>query len=380
VRLVIAPDKFKGSLSARQVADAMAAGIRRRRSDSRLDVRPMADGGEGTTAALHAAVGGEIETHVVAGPMGGTISAPLLRCEDGRVAVEAAAAAGLWLFHGRPFDPLDVSTRGVGELMQRAIDGENISPIIVGIGGTATTDGGTGAAAAFGWRFMDARGRELRPCGRRLNDIARIERPADAHGAAVVGAADVTNPLLGERGAARVFGPQKGATNDEIAVLEDGLANLAERIRADIGRDVAGVAASGAGGGLGAGLAAFFDAKLRPGFDVVAEATGLRDALRGATAVITGEGCLDHQSLAGKTAIGVARCAREVGVPCAVIAGRVELDDDALRAGGISTSVSLVDRVGRRRAIDDAPAAIADAAADLAGTLDTPLERDGRAY
>jgi glycerate 2-kinase len=369
VRIVIAPDKFKGSLSAGQAADAIAAGIRRARADATIDVRPMADGGEGTIDALRAAKGGHLERHIVTGPMGVSLEANLARFRDAQVALEAASSAGLWLFDGRPFDALDASTHGVGELMRRAVADPHAQSIIVGVGGTATTDGGAGAAAAAGWRFMDGRGRELRPCGRRLTDIAHIDRPDRSFSCRVVGACDVTNPLLGEHGAARVFGPQKGASRDEVALLDEGLSNLADRIRNDLGVEVADMPGAGAGGGLGAGLVAFFGAELRPGFDLVADAAGLQHALAGAHAVVTGEGRLDRQSLAGKTAIGVARAARSAGVPCLVIAGAVELDQAALRAEGISSVLSLVERTGAHRALGDPATALADAAADLIDAL-----------
>jgi glycerate kinase len=330
----------------------------------------MADGGEGTVDALCAAMRGELERHTVPGPLGTPLRATLARFGGVRVALEAASAAGLWLFDGRPFDVLDASTHGVGELMRRAVADASTEYVIVGVGGTATTDGGTGAAAAVGWRFMDARGRELRPCGRRLADIAHIDRPRRSFQSRVVGACDVTNPLLGEHGAARVFGPQKGASDDEVAFLDEGLSNLADRIHDDLGVNVADVPGAGAGGGLGAGLVAFLAADLRPGFDLVADATGLQHALAGAEAVITGEGRLDRQSLAGKTAIGVARTARSAGVPCHVIAGAVELDEATLRAEGISSVLSLVERTGARRALQDPAAALADAAADLIDALE----------
>jgi glycerate kinase len=370
VRLVIAPDKFKGTLSAREVAGAIAAGVRRARSDATIDVRPMADGGEGTVEALRAGMGGRLETHIVPGPLCAPLPAPLVRFRDAQVALEAASAAGLWLFDGRPFDGLDASTHGVGDLMRRAVAHGHTQSIIVGVGGTATTDGGTGAAAAVGWRFMDARGGELRPCGRRLTDIARIHRPRERIQCRVLGACDVTNPLLGDHGAARVFAPQKGASEDDVALLEEGLSNLAGLIRNDLGLDVADVPGAGAGGGLGAGLVAFFDAELRRGFDLVADASGLQHALDGAEAVITGEGRLDRQSLAGKTAIGVARAARTAGVPCHIIAGEVELDGATLRAEGIASAVSLVERAGAHRAMHDPATALADAAAELVAKLE----------
>ena len=370
MRIVIAPDKFKGTLSAGQAAEAIAAGVQRVRADLTVDVRPMADGGEGTVEALRAAMGGHLERHTVSGPMGVSVHATLARFGGGQVALEAATAAGLWLFDGRPFDALDTSTHGVGELILRAVAHGHTQSIIVGVGGTATTDGGTGAAAAVGWRFMDARGRELRPCGRRLTDIARIDRPRRTSPCPVVGACDVTNPLVGRDGAARVFGPQKGASEGEVALLEEGLSNLADRIRIDLGVDVPDVPGSGAGGGLGAGLVAFFSAELRPGFDLVADATGLQHALDGAEAVITGEGRLDRQSLAGKTAIGVARAARSAGVPCHIIAGAVELDEATLGAEGIPSVLSLVERSGTHRALHDPATALADAAADVIDTLE----------
>jgi glycerate 2-kinase len=365
VLIVLAPDKFKGSLSASQAASAMERGARRAVPAASTKRVPLADGGEGTVDALLASCRGVLETVPVAGPLGEPVSAALARLGDGRVALEMASASGLALVDPARRDALRASSRGTGELIRAALEGvERDKSVVVGIGGSASTDGGTGAASALGWRFLDRRGHRLPDGGGSLRRLARID-PRGAgrlrDRAAISGASDVGNPLLGPSGAARTFAPQKGASPAEVEILEEGLAVLAERIGADLGMDVAGRWGAGACGGMGAGLIAFFDASLGTGFDVVAQAVGLAGVLSSATAVVTGEGRLDAQSLSGKTPMGVARVARTFNLPCFVVAGEVALSGEQCAGAGFAGVASLVDEVGRDRALGEPVTALAAA-------------------
>ncbi|MFN2490136.1 MAG: glycerate kinase [Actinomycetota bacterium] len=368
MRILIAPDKFKGSLGAPDVARAMAEGARRALPDASIEMRPLADGGEGTIDALLAALGGDVATVEVSGPLGEAVLARWARLADGRAALEAAAASGLVLLDEAHRDALRASSRGTGELIAAAIDADGVRELIVGIGGTASTDGGTGAASALGWRFLDGRGRAVGPGGAALRDLRRIdgdgvaERLRDVR---VLGACDVGSPLLGEDGAARTFAPQKGATGPEVEVLEEGLATLAEAARRDLGAEVAGAWAAGAGGGLGAGLLLFFGATLRGGFELLAKASDLEGAIADSEIVVTGEGRLDDQSAAGKVPAGVAHLARAHGVRCVAIAG--EVDVDVAHALGFDDTASLVAEVGRARAFEEPEAALAEVTERLLG-------------
>lgn len=365
----MAPDKFKGTLDASAVAEAIADGVGRARPGAEIEIIPLADGGEGTREALLSALGGRRFSASVTGPLGDPIEAPYAILGDGRAVVEVAAATGLTLMDEASRDPLRATSRGTGELLaaaasELAASGAEHPEIIVGIGGSASTDGGTGAASAAGWRFLDARGNELAAGGGALRDLRRIERKSVDRWVgtcSIMGACDIDNPLFGPTGAARVFGPQKGASPDEVELLDEGLMTLASRFEEDLDCDVAGLPGAGASGGIGAGLIAFFDATLRPGFDLVAEVTGLEAALAAADVVITGEGSLDASSLGGKTPVGVARLARKAGTECIAVAGRLELGENDLASESITKAVGLEDVVGRERAAEAPGAVIAEA-------------------
>jgi glycerate kinase len=329
----------------------------------------FADGGDGTVDALVSAVGGRIERVSVTGPLGQPVEAPLGWLDDGRAVIEMAAASGLALVPPGSRDALRATSRGTGELIQRALAQRARSRVvIVGLGGSASTDGGTGAASAIGWRFVDKTGRELAPGGGELYRLAAIDGsrvPAGLGTEGLVGATDVDNPLLGPRGAARTFAPQKGASPGDVELLEEGLGVLCRRIEEDLGMDVAEKWGSGACGGIGAGLIAFFGARLEPGFDLVARVAALEDAIASADLVITGEGRLDEQSLGGKTPIGVARLARRAGVRCVAVAGESVVDGRTLRHEGIERVVSLVEAVGHERAVSDVDHALEQVSAAL---------------
>lgn len=359
---MIAPDKFKGTLTALQVAEAIARGARAAFPAAAMDLRPMADGGEGTLEALLVGVGGRARTVDVGGPLGGSAEAEIAWLNDGRAGIEMAQSAGLALVDARTRPALDASSRGTGEAIRAALEA-GAKDIVVGVGGSASTDGGTGAAAALGWRFLDAQGRDLPPGGGALRNLSRVDDSrviADLGAVSIVAACDVDNPLLGDRGAARAFGPQKGATLEDVDVLEQSMSVLAERIAVDLGIEVADLEGAGSGGGLGAGLVAFFGARLGSGFDIVAEATGLGSAIRRSDLVITGEGRLDQSSLGGKAPIGVAQLAAQADVRCMAVAGEVWLDPSELRKNGIKDAASLLEKVGRQRSLEDPAGSIAE--------------------
>jgi glycerate 2-kinase len=322
-------------------------------------VRPLADGGEGTLDAFVVAEGGRVRDIDVTSPLGGRILAPLAALEDGGAVVEMATASGLHLVTERDQDPaLRASSRGTGELILEAIKVAS-THVIVGIGGSASSDGGTGAAIALGWRFLDAEGRELPPGGGELtrlhaldgSHVRRVDIP-------VVGACDVDNPLTGARGAAQVFGPQKGADPDQVAQLARGLERLAEVVQAQLGIDIAVLPYGGSGGGMGAGLAAFFGAELRSGFELLTERTDLEERVREADLVITGEGRLDSQSLRGKAPIALSRLAARHRKPCVAVAGDLELERGPLKKNGIEAAVGLAQTGGDERAKTDPEGAI----------------------
>ena len=376
MRILIAPDKFKGSATAPEVAAAIARGIRRVDPAIELDICPMADGGEGTVEALVTATGGEIRSSCVAGPLGEPVEATwgLLgrrEREPLTAVIEMAAASGLALVPPEKRDPTKTTTLGTGQLIRHAM-AAGAQRIIIGIGGSATNDGGVGMAIGAGVAaFFNHHGREMVkpvPTGGTLCDIGRIQRmplssassgepQSQGHGTQVmlpegamplalqrraleiIVACDVTNPLYGPRGAAAVYGPQKGATPQQVELLDRGLRRLASLLP-HVDPNQPGM---GAAGGLGFGLVAFCGAKLQRGVELVMHTVNFRGRLAAADLVITGEGRLDHQSLHGKTCIGVAQAAREQGVPAIALAGALELDKHELRSHGLAAAHPLLD-------------------------------------
>lgn len=337
MRIAIAPDSFKESLTAAQVADAIERGLRRALPRVECLKIPMADGGEGTVEALVAATGGRRRRHTVTGPLGTPVQARYGILGDGRTAViEMAAASGLPLVPLASRDPLRTTSFGTGELIRHAL-GSGVRRVIVGIGGSATNDGGAGMAQALGVRFLDRRGRTIaRPLsGGRLSGIAAIDGAGcdpGLAGAEVLVACDVRNPLVGPLGASAVFGPQKGATAAQVGLLDANLRHFGALIERDCGVRILRLAGAGAAGGLGAGLVAFAGARLMRGIDLVVDAVGLEQRLAGTDLVITGEGRIDYQTAFGKTPSGVAAVARRLGLPVIAIGG--SLSDDARRTFG----------------------------------------------
>ena len=333
MKIVVAPDSFKETLPAEEVAQAIAVGVLRTCPEANVDVCPMADGGEGTVDAMVAATGGRIMAADVFDPLGRPMRARFGMLGPGAertAVVEMAAASGLALVPPELRDPLRTTTFGTGQLILAALD-EGAERIVVGVGSSATTDGGCGAAQAMGVLFLDESGR---PCvcglaGGGLESIAKIDladRDPRLAGVDISVACDVTNPLTGPDGAAAVYSPQKGATGETVRRLEAALVHLAELLRRDLGINVEHLSGAGAAGGLAAGLVAFAGAKLTSGMQLVAETVALADRLAGADLCITGEGKLDAQSLSGKTAVGVARLAAQAGVPVICIPGQFDRD------------------------------------------------------
>jgi glycerate 2-kinase len=329
VRILIAPDKFKGTLNAREVAQNIAKGLFDVLPDAEIEIMPMADGGEGTAEAVCDARGCswlECKAH---DPLGREIDARYGYVENEKLAVmEMSEAAGMRRLTESERDPIRATTFGVGEMILDATK-RGANEIIIGLGGSATNDGGFGMARALGFRFEFEHEREQREVRVRVTDLVQlkgIRRPADLVLPTIIAAVDVKNPLLGEHGATRVFGPQKGATQSDIDTLERALSKLADVVANEFGVDYRDELGAGAAGGLGFGLLSFCGATIQPGFEVVAKAVGLELKMKDADLVITGEGSLDRQTLEGKTPVGVARLARKLHKPVFAIVGRANKD------------------------------------------------------
>ena len=336
-KYVLIPDSFKGTLSSEDICRIASEEILRLEPEAEICAIPVADGGEGTVDAFLAAVGGTRAEVPCTGPCGQEVMGFYGLLPDGTAVVEMAAAAGLPLA-GACRNPEKTTTYGVGQLMAHALS-RGAKRLVLGLGGSATNDGGCGAAAALGAEFLDEEGRPFVPTGGTLTQIAHIRMKGlreTLAGAEVTVMCDIDNPLCGPAGAAAVFGPQKGADAAMVARMDAGLRHLAEMLEKDVGMEVLTLAGGGSAGGFGAGAAAFFGGQLRMGIDVVLDITDFDRKCRGASLVITGEGHLDSQSLRGKTVVGVARRARALGVPAAALVGGCETALDAVYAEGVS--------------------------------------------
>jgi glycerate kinase len=345
-RVVVAPDKFKGSLTAAEVAAAVAAGLARGGFAGEIEALPVADGGDGTVAAAVSAGFRRVELGV-RGPVGKNVTASYALRDDTAV-IEAAQACGLTLLPPGSLAPLTATSRGVGELILTA-SRMGAKRIVLGVGGVATTDGGAGLLQALGARLADDKGRELPPGGAALARLATLDlkRLRDLSGVEFLLASDVDNPLLGPHGAATVYGPQKGASPEEVPLLEAGLRRWADVAEAATGgplpvRDSPG---AGAAGGIGFAALLFLGARMRPGIELLLELASFGSRIDGARLVITGEGSLDAQTLHGKAPVGVARAAaaHDPAVPVVAVAGRCTLTPDELRAAGIARAYALSD-------------------------------------
>ncbi|EKK3976545.1 glycerate kinase [Cronobacter sakazakii] len=357
-KIVIAPDSFKESLSAMDVAKAIEAGFREIYPQAHYVCVPMADGGEGTVEAMVAATGGQIITTPVTAPLGNKVDGFFGLLGDGETAVvEMAAASGLHLVPTAQRDPRITTSYGTGELILAALE-RGVKAIIIGIGGSATNDGGAGMMQALGARFLDGEGCELAPGGAALARLERLDLSAlDPRLAqvSVTAACDVDNPLCGEKGASAVFGPQKGATPAMVTELDAALRRFGEQLEAATGKAIISAPGAGAAGGMGAALLGMLNAELRPGIEIVIESLGLAQAVRDADLVITGEGRLDSQSIHGKTPVGVARVAKQFQRPVVAIAGSLTPDYQIVHEHGIDAAFSVIDRiVTLQEALDNA--------------------------
>lgn len=343
MNILVACDSFKGSLSASQACNVVASVMRAARPGWVVKCQPLADGGEGTAEILAAASSGcWVNVQDITGPLQNmTLKASFVWFPEAETAiVEMARASGLALLTVDQLNPLQTTTFGTGQLLAAAID-RGAREVLLTLGGSATVDGGTGAARALGWRFLDARGNDVPLGGRGLVDIRRVVPPSRPMPAVSV-LCDVTNPLRGPQGAARVFAPQKGATPQQVDMLEAGLENLAGVIESQLGIQVKDIPGGGAAGGFGAGAVAFLGGCLRSGVAVVMEKVHFENQVRRADWVITGEGCLDRTSLQGKVVSGVLDIARRCHVPVAVMAGQVRLDPDELSRAGIDVAMAAM--------------------------------------
>jgi glycerate kinase len=345
MKIIIAPDSFKESLSSIEAARQIEAGFREIFPDAEVLKLPVADGGEGTVEALVAATGGEIRKVRVSGPLGTPVEAFYGVCGNGRTAViEMAAASGLALVPTDRRNPLLTSSFGTGQLIRRVLD-DGLRHLIIGIGGSATNDAGSGMLQALGVRLLDGQGEDLPAGGGALGRLEKIDVSSldpRIRDCTIEVACDVDNPLIGKRGASAVFGPQKGATPAMVAELDANLANFAMRVERDLGRSVAEASGAGAAGGMGGALLAFLEARLRPGIEIVLDAIDLKTMLRGADLVITGEGRIDGQSVYGKTPVGVGRIAGQQGVPVIALAGSLGPDAENVLDCGIQALFSVV--------------------------------------
>jgi glycerate kinase len=381
MKIVIAPDSYKESLSASEVAQAIEQGFREIFPDAQYVKVPVADGGEGTVEAMIAATQGEAKMSRVTGPLGERVDAMWGISGDGTTAfIEMAAASGLALVPAALRNPLQTTSRGTGELILQALE-HGAKNIIIGIGGSATNDGGAGMVQALGARLSDANGKDILPGGAGLISLNSIDisgldpRLADC---TLRVACDVTNPLTGELGASRIFGPQKGATEAMIVELDRNLAHYAEVIKKSLRIDVINVPGSGAAGGMGAALMAFLGAELRSGIEIVTQALNLEEHIHDCSLVVTGEGRIDSQSIHGKVPVGVAQVAKKYHKPVIGIAGCLTADVGVVHQHGIDAVFSVLTQIGTlEEAFRDAFDNIQRAARNVAATLRVGMQIQG---
>ena len=343
--IVLAPDSFKESMTAKEVCEAMERGIRKANSQIRCIHVPMADGGEGTMQSLVDATGGRVYSKEVVGPLGNNVVAEYGILGNGEIGViEMASASGIHLVDSEKRNPLITTTFGTGQLIKACLD-KGVKKLLIGIGGSATNDGGAGFIQALGGRLLDENGDDLSYGGGALAklhtiDLSNLDERLKYVSVEV--ACDVNNPLCGKEGASYVFGPQKGATREMIEILDQNLSHYAEVIKEQLGKDVISKAGAGAAGGLGAGLMAFLDVKLKSGIEMVIEYANLEEKVRDADMVWTGEGSIDFQTQYGKTPLGVAMIAKKYNKPVIALAGRVGNDIDVLYDKGIDAIVGIM--------------------------------------
>lgn len=348
MKIIVAPDKFKGTLSAINAARAIEAGIKETLPGLETVLAPVADGGEGTVEVILAAAGGNRHEVIVTGPFGESTRAIFGVLPDGTAVIEMAQASGLDLVPFDKQDPTVTTTFGTGELIEAALDLE-CKRIVVGIGGSATCDAGIGAAQALGVRILKEDGSAVGFGGGELIKISKIDISTidpRIRNTRVLVASDVENPLYGTLGAAHVFAPQKGASIDQVVLLDQGLIHFARIVKRDLGIDVSSLRGGGAAGGLGAGLVAFLGASIEPGADLIIGELGLRDEVKGADLIITGEGQIDMQSIYGKAPIAVVRIAKELSIKVVAVAGRLGEGYEKVIEAGVDRIYSLEEVAG----------------------------------
>lgn len=377
MKVVIAPDSFKESLSAIEVANAVEEGFREVFPHAVYVKIPMADGGEGLVHSLVQSLDGQLIKQKVTGPLGEKVEGFFGLIDDGKTAViEMAAAAGLHLVSREERNPLNTTTYGVGELIIAALD-FHVDRIILGLGGSATNDGGAGMVQALGGKLLDVDGMEISFGGGALSSLHSINiegLDSRLSGITFEVACDVTNPLLGATGASAVFGPQKGATEEMVQVLDQNLVHYARVIEKELGVEVRDIPGAGAAGGLGAGLLAFLRCHMKNGIDIVIEATCLEEHVRGASLVITGEGKIDHQTIYGKTPIGVAKLAKKYNIPVIGLAGSLGAGYEAVYEHGIDAVFSVVPGVTPlEEALKNAYPNIVGASRNIARAFSVPV-------
>lgn len=346
MKILLAPDKFRGSLEAPQVCEAMTEGIRMVSPEIEVVSLPMADGGEGTLDLLLWYSGGKKQISKVQDPLGRLIDAEYGLSADGKTAfIEMATASGLRLLKTEERNPLKTSTFGTGELIKNVSEA-GVENIILGIGGSATTDAGIGMAAALGWQFLDENGKEVSPIGENLIKIKKIQSPVSNHQSpiSITVACDVTNPLFGKNGAAYVYGPQKGADEYAVEQLDEGLINIANVFERDFGKNYAQIAGTGAAGGLGFGAMAFINAELKEGVKLLMDFCDFDKNLKDVNLIITGEGKIDNQTLQGKLIKGITDRATHAKIPIAAICGTLDVSPQELQQIGINYATSILNR------------------------------------
>ncbi len=347
MKILLAPDKFRGSLNAQQVCEAMTEGIRMVSPEIEVVSLPMADGGEGTLDLLLWYAGGEKKIGSVHDPLHRIVNAEYGISADGKTAfIEMATASGLQLLTKNEQNPLKTSTFGTGELIKSAIE-TGVEKIILGIGGSATTDAGIGMAAALGWRFFDENNEIVEPIGENLIKIEKIKQPEsniDFSSFNIEVACDVINPLYGENGTAHIYAPQKGADQQAVKQLDEGLQNIAKVFERDFGKSYAHLAGTGAAGGLGFGAMAFLGATLKEGVKLLMDFCDFDEKLKGVNLIITGEGKIDNQTLQGKLIKGITDEAQKANVPVAAICGTLDVSPQELSKIGISYATSILNR------------------------------------
>ncbi|MFT5873516.1 MAG: glycerate kinase [Clostridium sp.] len=368
MKIVIAPDSYKGSLTAQVVADCMERGIKKIYPKAYIVKIPMADGGEGTVQSLVDGTEGKIIKVEVKGPLLKEVKAFYGILGDGKTAViEMAAASGLPLITKEEGNPMKTTTYGTGQLIKNALD-RGCRNIIIGIGGSSTNDGGTGMLSALGVKFLDRKGEDIGCGGESLAKLYTVDvKGMDPRikESIIIAACDVDNPLCGLNGAAHIFGPQKGADDEMIKILDKNLSNYADVIKRDLNIEIKNIPGSGAAGGVGGGLLAFFNAELKRGIDIVIETTNLEERTKDADLVITGEGMIDYQTAFGKTPFGVAKIAKKYNIPVIAIAGGIGKGVETLYDKGFNSIFSIVDK----------PMQLEEAIADASNLLEKATER-----